>query len=136
LETLKVSVGRKIQLGTLGLCAVVLTACGSGGPPAFSISQAKGDVAVTGCIRNPDGFAVAQIKVTNHSSFEADYVTTVDFSINGSSTKSGPGFERGVGAGRSVPDQVVSTAAVASGSTVKCVVASVTRTPSTVTTTT
>jgi hypothetical protein len=124
------------QLGGVAVCALILTACGTGGPPPFSVTNATADVAITHCGENSSGDAVAEIKVTNHSSAEADYVTTVAFSSGHSTAKSGPGFERGVGPGTSVVDQVISTTILPPRTKITCKVSSVRRTPSTVTTTT
>jgi hypothetical protein len=100
------------------------------------VTKAKTDVKITHCGATSSGYAVAAITVTNHASFEADYVTIITFSINGMTTKSGPGFERGVAPDRTVTDQVISPRTVAHGSTIICKVSTVSRTPSTVTTTT
>jgi hypothetical protein len=122
------------SLGIFALLGVILAACGGGGAPPFRISNAARDVTISHCYVGPDGFAVAQIVVTNRSSYESDYVTTVAFRANGSRSLSGPGFERGVAPGKSVPDQVQGTMALSAHASVSCTVSSVRQTPTTVTT--
>jgi hypothetical protein len=124
-----------LKFGLIALVALALCSCG-GGVPAFNLTSAKTDVAITHCDVMSDGAAVAQFVVTNHSAAEADYVTTVRFTIGHVAALSGPGFERGVAPGKSVSDQVVSTRPFAAGSKVRCNVFRVTRSPSTITTTT
>jgi hypothetical protein len=119
--------------GVVVVVAVACASCGGGAAP-FVVTNARADVSITHCGVMSDGDGVAGFTVTNHSSVESDYVTTISFSTGGSRVPSGPGFERGVAAGRSVKDQVVSTQAVGVNAMVRCTVSSVRRTPSTVTT--
>jgi hypothetical protein len=113
----------------------MLAACGGSGSPTFTVTKAMSDVTITRCGELSSGDPVAEIKVTNHSSFEADYVTIVTFSSGVVTTLSGPGFERGVSPDKSVVDQVISTTTLPTGSKVSCKISSVRRTPTTVTTT-
>lgn len=120
----------------MGVAAAALSACGSSGPPPFQVVHATGDVAVTQCDLDSARLEVAQIKVTNHSSFTADYEVIVSFTAAGATTLSGPGFVGGVASGQSAPGQVVGTAALPARATVTCKVSTVRRTPSTSPTTT
>jgi hypothetical protein len=128
-------VRRTSKLLALVLLAIGLASCGTSGAPPFVVTNAKTDVKITHCGATSNGYAVAAITVTNHASFDADYVTTITFSIDGMTAKSGPGFERGVAPGGTVADQVISPDTVSPGSKIICKVSTVSRTPSTVTTT-
>jgi hypothetical protein len=95
-----------------------------------------GDVAISHCSVDQGGIALAQIEVTNHSSSPADYVVTVTFTSAGTKSESGPGFVRGVAPGATAPDQVSGTKSLPVHAGVTCKVATVRRTPSTITSTT
>jgi hypothetical protein len=124
------------QLALLGIAATALGACGSSGPAPFVVVHPTGDVGITGCGLDSGGFAVAQIRVTNHSSSTADYEVTVAFTAGGLTSPSGPGFVGGVSAGKSAPGQVVGTKTLPAHSSVTCKLVTVRRTPSTAPTTT
>lgn len=119
-----------MKLGALTVAVLmgcgVLAGCGSS-KPDFRTAAANGDVTISSCGEGSAGTAVAQVKVTNHSSVESDYTTTVAFTANGITTQSFPGLEGGVGAGTSVVAQVTGTTRLAKGAKLTCQVASVQR---------
>jgi CRISPR/Cas system Type II protein with McrA/HNH and RuvC-like nuclease domain len=78
------------------------------------------------------GYALAEFTIVNRSSNASDFVTTIRFTVQGKDSISGPGFERGIPAGRTVTDQVVSTHGIPTNVNVRCSVATVRRSPSTV----
>lgn len=122
----------RLRLGAAGLLAASLAGCGSSGPPKFTVANATSDIKITSCTVNGGGRAVADFKVTNHSSYPADYVTTIDIMAGGRAIPSVPGIDGGVGAGKSVVGQATGTTAVASGTKITCAVSAVRRTPSNV----
>ena len=107
--------------------ALGLTACGASAPSPFKVEAAPGDVTITSCLLSTSALPVAQIRVTNHTSYRADYTTSVDFTIGSTVMSSVPHSTGGVASGRSVKDYVTGTQSVAPGSRLTCKIASVKR---------